>query len=594
VDLKNRREVEESLERALCATSTELHLQQFPVFHLTPNRPNDTRIVFTERIRENGVVLEREWAVYIQPTFGWPGQQEAEVWRALEHIVHLRQQEGRLGNPFDTSLSEIRKHMAGKGRGGVDLKRIKDALNCLRHTSIKTSFFYDSGEQVRRELGFNLIAELGYHEKTLPNGRRIIDRVSIHFPDKLFENIKNRYVRPIDKGFRDELDKWTAKRLYELLGVKFFALRKRREPYRTRYSRLCGLLGVTRQRYLSRARQVLGRAHQELEERRFVAKVEWYPIRKENDDWVLHYWPGSRARSEWKKDFWRDVTLPEAIFVEQLPQTDAEPVWVEELSPDETTITTAVISDRQVQPMLPFGPDEAGAAAAAAAAAAAGNAQVELPASIEAAAGAAARNGRSGGPEPYAATAIGVFERVTGKHRRLAQLTAAEQRRLAEWQGVGVTAADIEEGIRAALARQAERSQENGRKGREIYSLAYVNGYVRDACARRQSAEQAAHLQALERGAFKLAKLEQGQQVRKAEARFHERFLASEKDRELKRQLLELLVLVQAAPAGAVLLAANAETVELVNVWWRPALTEALGTAVEVLGPAAWVARNHH
>jgi hypothetical protein len=573
VDLTDKQKVEESIERALCGSSAELHLQQYPVFHLTPNKPTDTRITFSETIRQNGATLRREWSVQVHPATGWPGEHEAEVWRAIEHIVHLRKESGKLTNPFVTSLSEIRRHMSGRGRGGVDLERIRTALFCLQNTVIRTSFFYYSGDKIEKELTFCLIAEVGRRARILSNGEKIMDTVTIHIPEKLFENISNRYVRPLDKGFRDDLDKWIAKRLYEMLGVKFFGLRKKREPYRTRYSRLCGLIGITRQHYLSRARQVLGRAHHELELKGFLHKVEWYPVRHDRNDWVLAYWPGQRAQAEWNKDFWREAEVSEPLFVEILPDIESEPVWVDELRSDETPITVEIASDEPEQGLLPFVQELPSAAGPS-----------ELwPAehSPEATSEASARQ-QGEASEDYAKMALQAFESATGKSRRLARLSKAEREHLIEWQVSGITAADIRCGTREALVIAERQARESGKKPREILSLAYVAGHVSDAAADRLLREER------EQTALDYLLAHRDPEVAEVEEQVKQ-WLASMFPNAVHRSFIADLYLAELSESQTVLLALEQEQVPVVAKLWKERIGKLLGRGTEVYWIVDWV-----
>lgn len=489
-----QQELSAIIEKALSATTAEVHTHQYPIFHLTPNKPTDSRITYTETVRQDGETLTRKWAVSIQPYYGWPGQHEAEVWRAIEHIIHIRRLAGTLKNPLFTSFSEIRDHMSGKGHGGSAVARIKHSLGCLGSTKVESDLFYHSDTRIRAGAAFSLLASVLYYYKDLPGGRRLIDKVSIGLPEELFINIQNRHIRPLDKGFRDGLDRWIAKRLYELLGIKFFALRKKAEAYRTRYSRLCGLVGITQQRYLSRARQVLGRAHEELAREGFLSKVEWFAVSGEEKDWVLSYWPGDRARAEWQQEFWTEHEAPTLLLVDKLPPTDPEPAWVDELSPNETSVLAQLDSDEPPllhEPLIPAevevleGLDPVGVRQPS------GSRRKPLgsPAlSPESPAASLELPKPSASPSSYAQAAIEAFERAIGKHRRLAKLTEAEHAALAKWEANGVTTQDIEQGIRQALLEQKRLSAQDGKR-RDVASLAYASGAVLDAAAKRQELE---------------------------------------------------------------------------------------------------------
>jgi hypothetical protein len=106
---------------------------------------------------------------------------------------------------------------------------------------------------------------------------------------------------PIDYTYYKSQQSSTASRLYELLGVKFYGLSAKGNSFiRYKYSTLCHLLPLTRQRYYSKAKEKLDTAHKELVTSGFLEKYQWtlsHTDRKQND-WYITYYPGGRARGE--------------------------------------------------------------------------------------------------------------------------------------------------------------------------------------------------------------------------------------------------------------------------------------------------------
>jgi hypothetical protein len=502
-----------ALERAIEATACELQMGQYPIFCITTAKPGETRLTYRERVWIDSQEVLKEWCIQVTSHYGWPGEHEAEVWRAIQHIAELRGRAGTLTNPIQTTLEEIREHMSSKSRGGRQRKAIVHSLKCLSNTKLESTHWYDTAQKNYDFADFSIIAGLKISERELPDGKKVIDKVYISFEPVLFENIRKRYVRPLDKGYMDtQLDRWLAKRLYELLGIKFYGLRKKGVPYRTRYSRLCAMLGTKRQQHLSYARRVLGRAHQELQQTGFLEKIEWFPLLNVPEhDWMLRYWPGPRAKAAWKKDYWKLVPeLIEPVFVEE-PLVGLEPVFVEELPAqlDEGEIIAEVQTETAPEmplqlPLLLEEPLQVQGAALAPPGRKSPSRASRKPQEPQEPPGAAGGLRKpQGGPEgaktstepkdappsSYALEAVEAFERATGKHRRLARITAAEESCLLQWRAAGVTSQDIETGTRRALAEQKKGSSEDGRRAREVVSLAYVRGAVLDAAAKRQELE---------------------------------------------------------------------------------------------------------
>jgi len=108
------------------------------------------------------------------------------------------------------------------------------------------------------------------------------------------------YVKPIDYNYLKSLKSKIASRLYEILGVKFYGLRSKRENFICyRYSKLCQLLPITLQGYISLARQQLDPAHKELQDTGFLFDHKWNE--DTGKDWLVYYWPGQRAKKEMRK-----------------------------------------------------------------------------------------------------------------------------------------------------------------------------------------------------------------------------------------------------------------------------------------------------
>lgn len=458
------------LQKAKEITTNEVQLLQWPYFCVSTAHSNDTEFAYTELLKLHGGEIKRRWVVRCHDTFGWPGQLEADVWRSVEHIMHLQRERGTLSNPVITTLGQIRKYMPGRWRGGRDLKLIVKAIKCLTHTRVDCDFFYDARQKISRNASFSLVHEWMFERRRKPDGTEVLEKTKLLIHPDVFNNIAAAHVRPLDRGFRDGLSSWLGKRLYEVLGVKFYALRKKEVPYRTRYSRLCALLGCKRQRYLSYAKRILGRAHKELQESEFLGQVEWYPCTTDPKDWVIHYWPGERARREWTSEYFQrgDFSIP--LFMEDLPTTDSEPVWMEGLQSDETQTTAEVVS------RVFDNPESRGRLPSAQAQAQIGSAPpvASTPAGDGPAVG-----------ELTDEAVITTFERVTGSSRRMRSLSEAERAHLQSWREAGVTLEVVEAGIHRVLERASEGDRSLGRISCSVWSLDYCAWAIREVYEER-------------------------------------------------------------------------------------------------------------
>ncbi len=570
------------------STTCEIHMGQYPIFCLTTQKPDDTRLVFKESATIASAQAVKEWIIRVADDYGWPGEHEAEVWRAIQHLAELRARDGCLTNPIVTTLEEIRRHMSHASRGGRQRKQIIWSLSCLRHTNLETNFWYHADIKLHKHASFALIASLSWTFKELSNMTKIIDQVFIGFGPEMFKNIQHNYVRPLDKGFRDQtLKRWLSKRLYELLGLKFYALRGRDVPYKIRYSRLCHLLGTKPQQYLSRAKQILSPSHTELLNSMFISKVEWFPVKSGEQDWVLRYWPGPRAKAEWLKDYWKGVKEDvDSLFVEQLPPTQPLPSWVETLVPDESPLMAEVVTDRppDEQPLTAPQADLEPEVVSESAKAPSAKKRATRPVRV--------RSEPDEALEAYTKAALKAFESATGHHRRMARVSDAEMSCLQAWKADGVSVSDIENGTQAAVHEQLRRFSETGSEHAEIWSLAYVDGHVRDARHARLKGEEEARIAALIKDAFVRARAGQSSELQQAEEHLRQNFFAKNKPKPLNDMILKDIVVVECSADSMVLLVNGADILDILNNW-KNTLSQAANRPVSLVSPAMWVQRFH-
>ncbi|HIC95361.1 TPA: RepB family plasmid replication initiator protein, partial [Candidatus Bipolaricaulota bacterium] len=202
------------------------------------------------------------------------------------------------------SFYQLRKRMRISKIGGFQYRyrRIKEALERIVATTVKSEgAFYNKTKQEWVEDVFHLYDRVIFKGKRLPNGE-IADSNYLFLSSWYLENINALYVKPIDFKYYRSLKSTIAQRLYELLGVKFYRfLWEELTCLRYRYSTLCQLLPITRQRYFSKAKEKLDPAHEELRKTDFLDKVAWEEIEGERDDWFIFYYPGPRALEEMRR-----------------------------------------------------------------------------------------------------------------------------------------------------------------------------------------------------------------------------------------------------------------------------------------------------
>jgi len=180
--------------------------------------------------------------------------------------------------------------------------------------------------------------------ETLPGGE-VADTNYLFLGSWYLDSLNARYVKPLDYTYYRSLKSPIATRLYELLGVKFYGMKA---PYILyKYSTVCQLLPLTRQRYLSQAKQKMSAAHQRLTETEFLENVEWENIPGDNRDWYVKYYPGKRVGEEIQR-----FRQPPALAAEDSDDGvgESEPSLFPEDEPDQQPVAEPAPVAKQRKP----------------------------------------------------------------------------------------------------------------------------------------------------------------------------------------------------------------------------------------------------
>jgi len=281
--------------------NSEVNLLVFPFFAL--ERKNiKLETEYREVVKRGDKKIEIIWNVSANAKYGYPGLFDREVHKAIEQIIsEILKEKGEIKNPIPLgSLYNLCKRMNIKNYGGSQYKKIKEALERVRATTIKSvgTFYLKEGKQWVDD-NFGLYDRIVFKGKELPDNK-ISDNNYLFLGSWYLQNLNSFYIKPIDYNYLQSLKSKIASRLYEILGVKFYGLRNKRDNYICyRYSKLCQLLPVTPHKYISLAKQQLDPGNHELQDTGFISKFDW--SENGNKDWLIYYWPGERAKEEMKR-----------------------------------------------------------------------------------------------------------------------------------------------------------------------------------------------------------------------------------------------------------------------------------------------------
>ena len=240
------------------------------------------------------------WNVSANPEYGYPGPFDREVHKAIEQILgEILREKGKIENPIPFSIYNLCNRM-GITDAGDNYQRIKKALEKIRMTGIKSeNAFYHKGKKKWLSSVFGLYDTVIFRGEQLEDGS--ITEINLLYLGNIYlQNLNSHYTKPINYTYWRSLKSKIASRLYEILGVKFYGVRNKKDCFiHYKYTTLCQLLPLIPYRYISQAKRQLNLGNDELKDTGFISKYEW--SENGNKDWLISYWPGERAKEEMKR-----------------------------------------------------------------------------------------------------------------------------------------------------------------------------------------------------------------------------------------------------------------------------------------------------
>jgi hypothetical protein len=276
---------------------SEVNFLTLPYFSLSrKDAAHRSKTEYYATERRGDETIKVSWIVTANPRYGYPRPFDRQVHKAIEQIISNL--ERPIKNPIPLGSLYHIAQVLNLQRSGKLYNEIKEAIQRIVTTSIESKgTFYDKGEEKRIADVFHLYERAVFIGQKLPNGE-VADTNYLFLGSWYLDNINARYVKPLDYTYYRSLKDSIASRLYELLGVKFYA---GYSFIQYKYSTLCQLLPTTRYQYFAQAKRQIDTAHQELIRTGFLAKVEWDDTLREAHDWYVIYYPGTRAKEEIKQ-----------------------------------------------------------------------------------------------------------------------------------------------------------------------------------------------------------------------------------------------------------------------------------------------------
>ncbi|MDA8402758.1 MAG: hypothetical protein M0Z56_00965 [Desulfobacteraceae bacterium] len=285
-------EVEQNAAVSKYLTKAEVNFLVMPYFSLDKDADSNRRIEFRDMQQRGNETFEIVWTVIPHPDFGLPRDFERRLQRAVEHSLTFIPRP--LSNPVPLPCIRELARMMGVNCNGGFAESVKQGLITMMMTGIMSKrSYYNKNKKAWLDEGFHLYDKIIFKGEKI-SGNEKADRNYAYFTSGYLDNLNAMYVRPIDFEYLKSL-RPIASRLYELLGVKFYG---HQDFIQYKYSTLCNLLPIRKQKTLSRSRQQLERSHKDLKRTGFIGTYGWIEIQGVKDDWYIHYVPGERFFNE--------------------------------------------------------------------------------------------------------------------------------------------------------------------------------------------------------------------------------------------------------------------------------------------------------
>jgi len=280
--------------------NTEVNLLIFPFFVLE-RKSKKLETEYKDIVKRGNKKIEIIWNVSANTKYGYPGLFDREVHKVIEQIIsEVLKKDGEIKNPISFSIYDLCNRMGITTSGGKNYRKVKEALERIRMTGIKSEgAFYHKGKKEWISKVFGLYDSIIFRGGQLEDGS-IAEKNLLYLGNIYLQSLNSFNIKPIDYTYWRILESKIASRLYEILGIKFYGVRNKKEGFiRYKYSTLCQLLPVTPHEYISSAKRQLNPGNNELRDTGFISKYEW--SENGNDDWLIYYWPGQRAKEEMKR-----------------------------------------------------------------------------------------------------------------------------------------------------------------------------------------------------------------------------------------------------------------------------------------------------
>lgn len=227
-------------------------------------------ITFSKEI--DGKRMESRVTVAPVAGFGLPTTADQDKYLALQKIItNIRQRTGEVRNPIGVTSAELLQLLGKRVETGKNYADIDEWLKRMTLTGvISEGAVYFAGKKVWASDTFHVFERAVSFGKQLPDGT-IADQNYIWLSDWQLENINNNYLLPVDFEAYTKLKNHIAKALAPLLQIWLYATREEGR-FEKRYDEICQLLNIRNYKHLSKIKEKLSPALNELKSHGYLSK----------------------------------------------------------------------------------------------------------------------------------------------------------------------------------------------------------------------------------------------------------------------------------------------------------------------------------
>lgn len=222
---------------------------------------------------------------------GLPITSDFDYYRAFLKICdEVAGPDGRLHMPIAVPTKKLIRYAGKSPESAAERKEAKKWLERMTGTLIKGGVYHAKRKDYDDGFVGTVFSQVVIKGKPMRDGT-IADTNYVWLAPWFLANYFRHHVRRVDLNFHRRLRKPIAKALYPLLETGWYA--SGGKPYRKSYRDLCGEFLLRNRQHLSRIREQLDPAHQELAKERFLARWEYHNSTDETD-YIITYYPGEK------------------------------------------------------------------------------------------------------------------------------------------------------------------------------------------------------------------------------------------------------------------------------------------------------------